>query len=505
LFFATLLSESFIAQVSNETFPISWNLPLVENGMDWKVLSHIEPTGLLAEDALESRSKPMRFAKSRIINSVPSVDGRWSNLSNGDRIWKMGIRSQGSQSLSLLFSEFYIPIGARLYIYSEDKKQHLGPFTRNDNRQEGEVLVTPPIYGDRLIVEYYEPFAFRGQGRFKIQSVQHGYRDLSAWSSSSSTCLDILSPNPSLGNISSSVLMMIVDNGQRIATGTMVNNSSQNSTPYLLTSLAALKGNEQGWVFLFDVTNSNCEQIHNCWTSAVCGAIPVSVDSTNGTALVSLRSVPPGNWSVYYSGWDSVDEEGVGHYHSIQHAQGFVQSISNYDGELQSIIWNGYKTKRIKQWNSGVTSVASLGSPLFDGANNLVGVYVGGDLDCDGNGYDYFAEFSASFPLYNTYLDPMRSGINSLDGRYPIKTINNATSEDLAISFFPNPAREWIYIQQPEDIKLTMLDIYDAQGRLIIKTQPQTPTIELPALPEGLYTIHFVAGEKRSVQKLLIR
>jgi lysyl endopeptidase len=505
LFFAILLSESFIAQVSNETFPISWNLPLVENGMDWKVLNYIEPTGLLAEDALESRSKPMRFAKSRIINSVPSLDGRWSNLSNGDRIWKMGIRSQGSQSLSLLFSEFYIPIGARVYIYSEDKKQHLGPFTRNDNRQEGEVLVTPPISGDRLIVEYYEPFAFRGQGRFKIQSVQHGYRDLSAWSSSSSPCLDILSPNPSLGNISSSVLMMIVDNGQRIATGTMVNNSSQNSTPYLLTSLAALKGNEQGWVFLFDVTNSNCEQIHNCWTSAVCGATPVSVDSTNGTALVSLRSVPPGNWSVYYSGWDSVDEEGAGHYHSIQHAQGFVQSISNYDGELQSIIWNGYNTKRIKQWNSGVSSVASLGSPLFDGANNLVGVYVGGDLDCDGNGYDYFAEFSASFPLYNSYLDPMRSGINSLAGRYPIKTINNATSEDLAISFFPNPAREWIYIQQPEDIKLTMLDIYDAQGRLIIKMQPQTPTIELPALPEGLYTIHFVAGEKRSVQKLLIR
>lgn len=472
--------------------------------MDWKVLSYIEPTGLLAEDALESRSKPMRFAKSRIINSVPTVDGRWTNLSNGDRIWRMGIHSQGSLSLSLLFSEFSIPEGARMYIYSQDRKQHLGPFTRNDNRAEGEVLVTPPIYGERLIVEYYEPFAFRGKGQFKIHAVQHGYRDLSAWHDATG-CIEILQPNSSLGHISSSVLMMIVDNGQRIATGTMINNSSQNSAPYLLTSLEALKGNEQGWVFLFDVTNANCDQMYNCWKSAVCGATPVSVDSINGTALVSLRSIPPGNWSVYYSGWDTSDEDGIGQYFSIQHANGYVQSIASYEGLLESVVWNGYQTKRIKQWNSGITSVASVGSPLFDNANNLVGIYVGGDLTCDGEGYDYFAEFAASYPLYTTFLDPLKSGINSLDGRFQVKSATYTNSEQWEISFFPNPARDWIYIQQSDDSGLTHLEIYDAQGRLVLMKQPQTPTLELPSLPEGLYTIHFVLGDKRTIQKLLIR
>lgn len=493
-------------QVSNETFPISWNLPLSENGTVWRTLSFIEPTGLLAEDALEGKSKPMRFAKSRTVNCSPSTDGRWSNLSNGDRIWKLGIKCTGSFSVGLMFSEFSIPAGARMYIYSEDKSQHLGPFTRSDNRATDEVLVTPPIYGEKLVVEYYEPFAFRGQGNFLIKSVQHGYRDLQDWNNGTQDdCLNILEPSAGNSQISSAVLMMVVDNGQRIATGTMVNNSSGNSAPYLLTSLNALKGNSQGWVFLFDVTEHECSQMNNCWTTAVCGAVPVSVDSTNGTALMSLRSAPPGNWAVYYSGWNTNSNGNFGNYKSIQHANGFVQSVANYQGQLESVVWNGFQTKRIANWNNGITAAASIGSPLFDENNNLMGIYVGGDLDCEGSGADYFSEFSASFSLYNSFLDPLRSGINTLNGLYPVSMVSRKETSDFHVSFFPNPARNWIYTQVNDENLLSEIQIFDAQGRVVRMIVPQTPTIQLDDLQEGLYTVHFISGQNRSIQKLLIR
>jgi len=445
----------------------------------------------------------MRFAKSRIVNYSPSSQGRWNNLSNGDRIWKLGIHCANSYSVSLLFSEFKIPVGARVYIYSENQSQHLGPFTKSDNRQDGEILVTPPIYGNKLIIEYYEPFAYRGQGDFFIKSVQHGYRDLRDLSGAGD-CLSILESSPNTAPISSSVLMMIVDGGQKIATGTLVNNSLSNSKPYLLTSLHAMKGKSDGWVFLFDVTERECIQMNNCWSSAVCGASPISIDSINGTALLTLRNAPPRNWSVYYSGWNTSTNENAIGYKSIQHANGFVQSLSVFSGQLQSVVWNGFQSKKIYGWASGGTSYASIGSPLFDASNNLVGIYVGGDLSCDGAGDDYFAEFAASYPTYNAFLDPVQSGVHSLEGVYS-SPIPKMTSDSYDVFFFPNPAKTWINTQVTNESIISEIQIYDAQGKLSKILVPQTSSVYLDNLPEGLYFIHFISGENRSIQKLLIR
>lgn len=495
------------AQVSNETVPISWVFPSTVEGTVWHNLSFIEPTGLLAEDALISKSEPLRFAKSRSVNISPSTHGRWSNLSNGDRIWKLGIHCMGSFSVGLLFSSFSIPQGARLYIYSEDLSQHLGPFTKNDNRTEDEILVTPPIYGDKLIVEYYEPYAYRGQGSFHLQSVQHGYRDLrSMVRSDEDECIETLTTNASNSHISTSVLMMVVDNGQKIATGTLLNNTSGNSKPYLLTSRNALKGNPGGWVFLFDVTSHECLERNNCWSTAVCGGSPVSVDSIQGTALIALRSTPPRNWSIFYSGWNTNMNETVSGYKSIQHAGGFYQSISTYNGNLPTVTWNGLQTKKVVNWNSGGTDQASIGSPLFDASNNLVGVYVGGDLDCEGNGADYFVSFSSSFHLYNAFLDPIQSGIVELGGIYPVVNDNTTGSSDFDVTFFPNPAKNWIYTKVANESEVIKeIQIYDAQGRAITKIIPQTPTVDLGELPEGIYMIQFLSGNKVCTQKLLIR
>ncbi len=494
------------SQVSNESLPISWNMPIPSGVTTWHTLGSIAPEGLLAEDALVAKSQPMRFAKNRLVNLSPANAGRWVNLANGDRIWKLGIECQNSFSVGLLFSVFSIPSGARMYIYSDNKNQHLGPFTDADNRQEDEILVTPPIYGSRLIIEYYEPFAYRGQGNFHIQSVQHGYRDLRQLSGGEvSPCIQLLEASSSTNSMSSSVLMMLVDGGQRIATGTMINNSAALNKPYLLTALQTMKGNPQGWVFLFDVTEQECVINGNCWSSAVCGATPVEVDSLHGTALISLRNAPPSSWSVYYSGWTTQINNNQSSYQSIQHAGGIVQSVALYNGTLQSIDWNGYEVVGVNNWNVGGTSNASIGSPLFDASHKVIGVYLGGDNDCDNNGMDYFALLSSSFTSFNSFLDPIKSGVNSLQGRYPPQLENVPTVDEFEVFIFPNPAKEFLNFQVLNDALLTEVQIMDASGRILYSDLPKGASLDIHLLPEGVYFLRFVAGEQSCIQKLLIR
>lgn len=508
LILLTLISFSGMGQQIGESSPISWNLPISHGTVVWENLTYFELVELLSEDETPGKSEPMKFAQERLVHISPETKGRWINLPNGDRLWKMGIRSEGSLSLGLLFSELSLPVGARIYVYSEDQQQHFGPFTSADNRLPGEILVTPPIFGDELVVEYYEPFSQRGKGSFYIQSVQHAFRSLrDIHADDVIPCMNYVQGQSETNDISSSVLMTIVDRGQRVATSTLINNLSGNTNPYILTSKSAVIGNPEGMVFLFDLTKDACSQNYNCNNTFACGSKLLALDVNGGTALLSLRNNITGNWPVYYSGWNAETNETSGEFTSIQHAQGLYQSISSFTGNLQEGEWKGHPARQISNWSYGGTAAASVGSPLFDSENRLVGVYIGGDLDCEGNGVDCFAPFSNSYPIFSSYLDPLNSGDSNVEGRYPVFSEEKEMSADsFEIFFFPNPARDEIFTQiLSKDLKLTAVRIVDTLGRSVFESVPESSTIDIRDLPEGLYLIQFFSGDKTNTQKLLVR
>jgi hypothetical protein len=53
-------------------------------------------------------------------------DGQWTDLENGDRIWRMLISSPGALSLNFIFDDFYMPQGASMYIYNHDQSDLIG-------------------------------------------------------------------------------------------------------------------------------------------------------------------------------------------------------------------------------------------------------------------------------------------------------------------------------------------------------------------------------------------
>jgi lysyl endopeptidase len=67
-------------------------------------------------------------------------------------LWRAQIRSPGALSINLGFTQYFMPPGGALHIYTPDRSEIVRPFTSEDNEEHGQ-LWTPILSGDTAIVE----------------------------------------------------------------------------------------------------------------------------------------------------------------------------------------------------------------------------------------------------------------------------------------------------------------------------------------------------------------
>ena len=505
-----MISVIAVAQIDRDGNPVSWNLDghVLSSGV-WQVQSLLDTESLIQADELQSedRSTPMRFAFSRSVNYSLTNSGRWTNLPNGDRIWVLGIESADAFSIGITFSHFNIPLGAKLFIYAEDRDDIIGPFTSANNRSN-QLMTAPPVRGEKIVIEYYEPNAFRGQGELQVHSFAHAYRDLKDLARLSiNPCFELLSTeeNPQMRDAASSVMMMLVDNGQRIATATLVNNSSQDGTPFAITARSAMVGNSSSWVFLFDVIGFGCQQTGtSCWNKAICGAQVIQSDTESSLALLKLKGSPKSEWSAFNSGWNISELNENSEYIAIQHGGGVSQNYAATRQIDSNTNWENKPAISVSDWDIGTTMLGSIGSPLFDEDFNLVAVYLGGNKVCNGLGSDYFSPISFGWNKFNSYLDEFGTSGTRLSGLYSESLVQNS-GQKMQVYLFPNPAKDWIYVQNDGDMPIDRIEIYNALGKIVLQFRPDVPTIDISMLPDGLYVMTFHAGEQVFTSRLLVR
>src|SRR5690606_16857099 len=104
--------------------------------------------------------------------------GRWTTLENGDRIWQIRFQSKDAITMNFIFSNFFLPKGGAIYLYSHDHSDLLGAYTERQNNDD-KMLGTWLVEGDDVWIEYYEPKKVQGQGSFTISNITHGYRTVS--------------------------------------------------------------------------------------------------------------------------------------------------------------------------------------------------------------------------------------------------------------------------------------------------------------------------------------
>lgn len=446
-----LCSMLSTAQITDMGGPVSLKGKSVTNvHVPIETMPGFDMAVIEAQDLINDAAKdaPWRFGYKYETNLSLENSGVWTDLPGGNRIWRTEIVASGAMTINLTLEDVHFPKGAHLYLYDAAKTNAVGAYTSRNNHPSGE-LGTDLVYGDHIVVEYFEPAAVSGQGKFTINGVVHGYRSLNivqkelakSLNSSGDCNYDARCPiDPYVGGVSAwdaqirSVAMIVVGGGG-ICTGALINNNCDNGTPYFLTANHCLGGGTGNWLFRFnwDVPEGNAGMI--CATT---GSTPNSFNNAsnynqttvngatvlvNGTqadhALLLLDNMTVSdatNWGLFYAGWNNVDtESAVNEVTGIHHPSGDIKKICRAyeNGGANNIHHSnqgGAAVWFMDSWDEGVTEPGSSGSPLFDQNGRIIGQLYGGTAACQGtsaNGYDYYGRLGVSWGLgIGSYLAP---------------------------------------------------------------------------------------------------
>ncbi|MGB0838789.1 MAG: hypothetical protein ACPGXL_01550, partial [Chitinophagales bacterium] len=230
-----LLPNVIEAQISQKGTPYGLNNTTVLS-IPSETMPVLDVDALRVEDLEDERDNvPPRFGFSHLVNYNLENNGNWTKLSNGDRLWHFRLNTQEGLSVNLKFNEFFLPKGAKLFLYNETGTQVLGAYTAENNKRSRK-FSTNLVKDNHLIVEYYEPANVAEEGVLNIGTVVQGYRHIrlpyKAFGDSGPCNIDTeCDQGNGWENQSASVGMYIID-GERWCTGTLINNASQDCTPY---------------------------------------------------------------------------------------------------------------------------------------------------------------------------------------------------------------------------------------------------------------------------------
>ncbi len=395
-------------------------------------LKSLDINKLIEED--KTRPLPMRYSVFKEAGIDITKEGLHERSEKaGGEIWRCGISSPGSRSLQLYFSRFNVPPGATLFVYDSAYSVIYGAFT-SDNVSANQTFMLADFPSDHLFLEYFEPYGREFSGQVVIGSIGQAYRDLFSGNIDENGLLNVnclegkdwQDEKHAVCRIS-----FVSDGNGYLCTGSLLNNTRQDATPYLLTASHCISrdAEAQSLVAYFNYELRSCNEKTLVSYRTMSGASLLTLGFKSDYSLLQLSATPPASYQPYYAGWDITDlpgESSVG----IHHADGGPKKISvDYSPAVtrEDVIW--WDTLEYSpagshwqvQFDNGMTSTGASGSPLFNSAHYVIGQLHGGD-----DHTDFYGKLSYSWKrssdgkkTLQSYLDPDNSGIQVLAGYYP--------------------------------------------------------------------------------------
>ncbi|MDR2145632.1 MAG: hypothetical protein LBE91_04120 [Tannerella sp.] len=256
----SVFSSGIYCQNSTQEQPVSFRTTvsaLRTSEMSVKTFASLDIKKIEQEDIEdEANGRSPRFGFKHAVNYNLDNSGEWTVMPAGDKIWRLVISCKGALSINLLYDKFYLPEGAKFWIYSNDRKHSIGAFTslnNNGDRNDIQGFATGLVYGDQVTLEYWLPKEVKEVGIISIAYVVHGYRYVLlpnaielGYDESLPCQVNInCSEGANWQNEKNAVALILV-NGNRWCTGSLVNNTSGDCRPLLLTASHCLDGYDAG-------------------------------------------------------------------------------------------------------------------------------------------------------------------------------------------------------------------------------------------------------------------
>ncbi len=431
------------AQVSQGGEPFQWEDKRVAEGMSFAEMPSINLAQLQQEDAIvdQVKSAPYRFGVEFDVEYNTQNSGSWSFYQEQDMaVWTLGVKCAGARTMNFVFSKYHLIKGASLFLWTANRDEFIGSFNEKNN-SEANVLGTTILHSDEVVIELQVPISRMHEVQLELGQIVHGYRPVLL--SHFDDDIEQRGPYGTSGNCNNNVncavgadwqvekraVAMILSGGSALCTGSLVNNTANDGTPYFLTANHCYGNNVGSWVFVFNHETAGCTGTTGPTNQTVSGSVLRARNAGSDFCLLELNSVPPATYNVQYAGWDATDVASVTNAVGIHHPSGDLKKISFENEAVPQGNWAGAQTWDVQQWDDGITEGGSSGSPLFDQNHRIIGQLYGGLSACSGNNEngegDSYGRFGVSWDAGATaatrlkeWLDPGNSGVLVLDG-YP--------------------------------------------------------------------------------------
>ncbi len=403
--------------------------------------------------------------------------GTWHNLEAGGRIWRMDVKCENAYGLAFMLRKVEIPAGAYLDIYSKTGRHIIKRITSKDLSIKGDLLAGP-VAGREIILEYYEPASAAGQGKLEIFNIHRMYKDYfpksvsvnpnrdfnDSWDCNVNVrCFD----KDNFDDVERSVMRIIMttEEGMVYCSGTLMNNTAGDMTPYVLTAfhcVSELTPLYDFYRFDFNFISPFCNNPGQApGFQSLMGCAKLAGYADSDFELLRIFSSIPSEYNAYFAGWNRTQDYRPDTTTLIHHPVGDVKKISQEHSRViifnSTIDWdNGLVTSPRSHYRGfldlGAYQGGSSGSPLFDNDGMLIGQLHGGDALCD-DAKAYSGRLSVSWTgggssatrlsnwldpigsgnLVQSGFDPANSGVSSASVSGKVLTVNGAPMRNTTV------------------------------------------------------------------------
>jgi hypothetical protein len=450
----------------------------------------------------------------------------------GITTWQFSVEAENCDGIIVYFDELVLPQGSEIFAMSNDSSLKTRLFTKNENR-EVKTFALPVIYSNKVIVKASIPTKVANDFSAVISEigciVKKGGNNTDGFGDADPCFINVNCPDgQAWQDQKRAVAQYTYTSGSEIGncTGTLLNTTAQdNRNLFLSAHHCAIEATDEELgqaIFYFNYEALDCENpsssagllddaIVGCTRIAASGGMHQLPPDGSDFHLFELNPIPA-SFNVYYSGWNRYDlganipMPGA----IIQHPLSDIKKISFIESFEQASSYSDFYADCVQSSGTGgIVEPNSSGSAVFDNDKCVIGTVSYGTTGCVIPGEWNFAaggrfqkhwdqNGAAANRQLKPWLDPLNTGVMTLDGTNVIVGIEQISDESGYFQVYPNPATTNISIvceaiQPSQSLVIIILDIY---GRPLIKKQCTGLPYNLLVsdLENGLYIVSLQTG-----------